>query len=199
MWTVYLQLAFRHFVLLGPDAEARQPGFFEVRGRAWGCCGGWPCATAWHGRRGAAVAPAGHTKRSRPCASSPRHARYAWTHRQRFHDACHSLTTQQVCWWQRSWSLELTHARSTLRRLALTPCLPRRSPCLTAAASWLHPGPHGGGGHCGEEGGAAAGALRLGGQPARARAMKWELGDGTRCPLGRRHLGKKPACTLPYL
>jgi hypothetical protein len=30
MWTVYLQLAFRHFVLLGPDAEARQPGFFEL-------------------------------------------------------------------------------------------------------------------------------------------------------------------------
>lgn len=32
MWTVYLQLAFRHFVLLGPRDEARQPGFFEVRG-----------------------------------------------------------------------------------------------------------------------------------------------------------------------
>jgi len=34
MWTVYLQLAFRHFVLLGPGAEARQPGFFEVRAQS---------------------------------------------------------------------------------------------------------------------------------------------------------------------
>lgn len=36
MWTVFLQLAFRQFVLLGPNDQALQPGFFEVR-QSW-CC-----------------------------------------------------------------------------------------------------------------------------------------------------------------
>lgn len=153
MWTVYLQLAFRHFVLLGPDAEARQPGFFEVRGSTWGCCRGSPCATAWHGRRGAAMSPA-HTKHcvakrlfSMPCPLRD------------------NTTPALPCCGRNPAGLlvagvtGLAHARSTLSCLALMPCLPWRSPCLAAAAAWLHAGPNGGGRHRGQEGGAAAGAV----------------------------------------
>ena len=36
MWTVYLQLSFRHFALLKANDEAMQPGFFDVRqGVGW--------------------------------------------------------------------------------------------------------------------------------------------------------------------
>ena len=55
MWTVYLQLAFRNFVLLGPRDEARQPGFFEVgqQGWAWGAWGHEDRSLeAWAGRHG---------------------------------------------------------------------------------------------------------------------------------------------------
>ena len=48
MWTVYLQLAFRHFVLLGPGAEARQPGFFEVRAQGQRLRWSLPCCVHVH-------------------------------------------------------------------------------------------------------------------------------------------------------
>lgn len=160
MWTVYLQLAFRHFVLLGPDAEARQPGFFEVWGRAGGGCGGLPCVAAWHGRKGAAVSHA-HAKHS-----GAMHL---------FLTSCllrEGTTPAYPCCMKSRWAAGLLVADSATSEV--TGLMPARrstlhspprhasmslSPCLAAAAAWLHAGSHGGRGHRVQEGGAAAGAV----------------------------------------
>lgn len=79
---------------------------------------------------------------------------------------------------------------------------PMTSPATlpTAAAARLHAGPHGRGGHCGQEGGAAAGAIRLGQQqPAGAGAMnEWQPRAHGAADPARPHW-KEPYCTMTNL